>query len=157
MTSASGEMGLFKVNGRTQQCRNPLMRQLSLQAVQQLSNRSRMVILTTALLVPYADYGIDTIRRIRTGRIRIVYPARYRHRSEYEANIPHSTSSSVPNYPLFTFADFCRRPTCQSKHGERTRAIGGWAWLTSVTLEVIVRPSKMLAHTSAKCHLQNCH
>jgi len=122
MTSASGEKGLFKVNGRTQQCRNPLMRQLSLQAVQQLSNRSRMVILTTALLVPYADYGIDTIRRIRTGRIRIVYPARYRHRSEYEANIPHSTSSSVPNYPLFTFADFCRRPTCQSKHGERTRA-----------------------------------
>jgi len=61
---------------------------------------------------------------------------------------------------LLTFvADTCRRQklfsmTCQSKHAVvvcLARAIGGWAWLTSVTLAMIGRPSTVLAYNSTRC------
>ena len=43
----------------------------------------------------------------------------------------------------------CRRPTNQNT--TCGRVLDGWVWLTSVTLAVIGRPSKMLAYNSARC------
>ena len=61
-------------------------------------------------------------------------------------------------YSLITFADiiadrnFCRQPVNQNT--PIGRVLGGWAWLTCVTLAVIGRPSKITLYNSSRCHRQ---